>query len=222
MTATHVAFAPSRLVWLLPLGMAALSAACGTSPSGVGESAGGSSASAGNAGASSTSGGSDTASGGSTTARAGASGSNASGGASNAGNSSMAGSSNASAGGSGASCTTDADCGDGFNCLYEIADGCAAKAACFKAPGGPVCASFVAYCGCSGQLVDVPCYDPAGYAPAPVSSQQSSATCSATTPDAACVGKSCGESCSTGEVPAICDATGKCITGSVPACSATP
>ncbi len=46
MTATHFAFAPSRLVWLLPLGMAALSAACGTSPSGVGESAGGASVSA--------------------------------------------------------------------------------------------------------------------------------------------------------------------------------
>ena len=223
----------SRWAWLLPLGLVELSAACGSSPSMIGESAGAAGASAGSAGASSTNGGSDTGSGGSSTSHAGTAGNATSGGGSEAGGTSVGGASGSSNGGASGSsntggsstggsagssaCSAAAPCPDGYDCLYKMADGCTAKGSCFKAPGGALCASVSPYCGCSGQVVDVPCYDPSGYSPAPVSSPQSSASCSMT-PDAACVGKSCGAGCGTGEVPAVCDAAGKCILGGAPIC----
>jgi len=210
MTATRstLAHGASRCAWLLPWGLAALSAACGTSPSMIGESAGAAGATSGTAGASSTDGGSETASGGSTTHHAGAAGNNTSGGASSVGGasvggasgsgnaagaskggastggssnlagSSSGGASSAGAGGSGsAACMKDADCGAGFNCLYKIADLCSAKGSCFKEPGGVLCMAVAEYCDCSGHPVGVPCYEPFGYSPAPVSKPQSSTTC---------------------------------------------
>ena len=223
---THTRCA-SRWAWLLPLALAELSIACGTSPTTVGESAGAAGPSAGTAGASPTNGGSDTESGGASTGHAGAAGSNASGGvselggasgSSNQGGSSAGGSSSAGAGGSGSgACMMDADCGAGFNCLYKIADGCAATGSCFKEPGGVLCMSVAPYCGCSGEVVGVPCYEPFGYSPEPVASQQTSVTCPSA-PDAACAGKSCGDSCATGQVPAVCDAAGKCLVAGAPTC----
>lgn len=234
----------SLLVWLLPLGVAGVSMACGSSPGMVGVSAGAAGVDTGTAGADSTSGGSgsghagsgSTPTAGSTGDAGGSSGGAATGGstgeaggstggASTAGSPSTGGaggaagsSSTGGAGGAGAgTCVKDADCGAGNECLYKMADGCTAKGSCHKGPTGPVCASLSPYCGCSGQVVDVPCYDLSGYAPAPVSSQESSASC-ASTADAACVGKVCGSSCGTGEVPSVCDASGKCIPGGTPAC----
>jgi hypothetical protein len=32
-----------------------------------------------------------------------------------------------------------------------------------------LCGSIASSCGCSGKLVGVPCYDPTGYSPAPLS-----------------------------------------------------
>jgi hypothetical protein len=243
MTTTRFTFArrASQLVWLLPLGLAGLATACGSSPSMIGTSAGAAGASAGNAGSSSATGGSgsDHAGAGATTAggpselggasTGGAStggatstgGLTSTGGSSELGGASTGGATSGGATGSGGSggsgvgaCTVAKDCATGYDCLFKIADGCTAKGSCFKMPGGALCASVSPYCGCSGQTVYVPCYEPAGYAPAPVSSQQSSATCPATpTPDAACVGKACGASCGTGQVPSICDSNGKCIPG---------
>jgi hypothetical protein len=210
----------------------------------IGESAGAAGKSAGTAGASN--GGSDTGSGGSTSSHAGAAAGGASemgggpemGGASNtagastggssmggtsnhggasSGGSSSGGASSGGAGGGGAVCMHDADCGAGFNCLYKIADACTAKGSCFKAPTGAVCASVSPYCGCTGQAVAVPCYEPNGYSPAPVTGPQTGQTC-APPPNPACAGKACGFPCGTGEVPSICDGKGDCVLGG--ACAA--
>jgi hypothetical protein len=240
MTATRFTFArrASQLVWLLPLGLAGLATACGSSPSMIGNSAGAAGASAGSssanggsgsdhAGAGATTAGGSSELGGASTGGATSSGGGTSmGGATSTGGASTGGATSGGAAGSGGSggsgvgaCSADKDCATGYDCLYKMADGCTAKGSCFKMPGGALCASLSPYCGCSGQVVDVPCYDPNGYSPAPVASQQSSATCPATpTPDAACVGKVCGTPCGTGEVPAMCDLSGKCIIGGGPAC----
>jgi hypothetical protein len=194
----------SQLVWLLPLGLAELATACGSSPSMVGASAGAAGASAGNAGSSSPEGGSGS-------DQAGAAGAATSGGSSELGGASTGGATSAGAGGGSevGACTADKDCAAGYNCLYKMADGCTAKGSCFKMPGGALCASLASYCGCLGQMVGVPCYEPTGYSPAPVASQESSATCPAA-PDARCAGKSCGASCDNGEFPAACDPDGNC------------
>ena len=216
MTVTRLTLAASRWAWLLPLALAELSAGCGSSSSTVGESAGAPGASAGTAGVSSTHGGASTGSGGSSAGHAGAAGSNTSGGGvSEVGGAS--GSSNQGGASAGGACTTDADCGAGFNCLYKIADGCTAKGGCFKEPGGVLCMSVSPYCGCSGEVVGVPCYEPAGYAPEPVSSKQAQATCPVT-PDAVCDGKSCGDACGTGEFGAWCDVNGQCLMAEAPNC----
>jgi hypothetical protein len=236
MTTTRFVLArrASLLLWLLPLGVAGLSMACGSSPGMVGVSAGAAGVNTGTAGADSTSGGSGSGHAGSpgSTPTAGATGEaggsvgagdtggssgdagGSSGGASAAGapSTGAAGSSStAGAGGAdGAYCVKDADCGAGNNCLYKIADGCAAKGSCFKMPGGALCASISSYCGCLGQMVGVPCYEPTGYSPAPVTGQESSATCPAG-PDPRCAGKSCGAQCDNGEFPAACDLNGDCM-----------
>jgi hypothetical protein len=75
-----------------------------------------------------------------------------------------------------------------------------------------VCMSVSPYCGCAGKVVGVPCYEPPGYSPEPLSSPQSSTTCPAM-PDPACAGKPCGTPCGTGEVPSICDPKGMCVAG---------
>jgi len=238
MTTTRFAFArqASLFVWLLPLAPAALSMACGSSPAMIGVSAGSAGVDNGNAGSESTSGGSGSGHAGSTgsTPTAGSTGETAgstgdtggstgetggaSGAASTAGSPSTGGGaggaagspSTAGAGGvGGGTCVKDADCGTGNECLYKMADGCTAKGSCHKGPTGAVCASLTEYCGCLGQTVGVPCYEPTGYSPAPVTSPKSSATCAAG-PDPRCAGKSCGAQCDNGEFPAACDLDGNC------------
>jgi hypothetical protein len=222
MTSTRFTFArgASQLAWLLPLGLAGLTTACGSSPSMIGTSAGAAGASAGHASSSSASGGSgsDHAGAGATTAGGSAElggastgGATSSGGSSELGGASTGGATSGGMGGGSevGACSTDKDCASGYNCLYKIADGCRATGSCFKMPGGALCASLTSYCGCLGQMVGVPCYDPSGYSPAPVTSQKSSATCPAA-PDPGCVGKSCGAQCDSGEFPAACDPDGYC------------
>jgi hypothetical protein len=245
MTTTRFVLArrASLLVWLLPLGVAGLSVACGSSPGMVGVSAGAAGVNTGTAGADSTSGGSGSGHAGSgSTPTAGSTGDaggsigdagGSIGGAATGGSTGEAGSSSAGAsiggspntggasgaagspgtggagGAGGGACVKDADCGAGNECLYKIADACTAKGSCFKKPGGALCASISSYCGCLGQEVGVPCYEPTGYSPTPVTGPKSTAACPAG-PDPRCAGKTCGAQCDNGEFPAACDFDGNC------------
>ena len=75
----------------------------------------------------------------------------------------------------GSACSTSGDCSSNNACVYRISDGCLAKATCEPKPTGPICTFLEQYCGCQGEIVEVRCSDPYGYAPAPVSGQMSGA-----------------------------------------------
>jgi hypothetical protein len=136
------------------------------------------------------------------------------GGTSGAGTSGSAGTSSAGAA-SGGSAGHAGGSGGGPDCAAVKCGG--ALTACGvnqpKIPPGQCCPT----CACGGACItDVSC--PTGttaVTPTPdpnICCQQ--LVCVSTK----CVGKACGASCGTGEVPSACDATGMCITGGAPVC----
>lgn len=63
----------------------------------------------------------------------------------------------------GGPCATNADCGSGQMCVFEIGS-CSAKGQCVGRPSGPQCNAIEELCGCNGQNVITGCGFPSGFA----------------------------------------------------------
>jgi hypothetical protein len=121
--------------------------------------------------------------------------------------------------GSGASSggTGIAGSGGGINCAAVKCAGAVTKCAVNQPmiPEGQCCPVCVCPQACAAAS-DVVCAQ--GVMPNPASTDPNVCCPQPVCPSALCVGKQCGASCATGEVPALCDAIGNCITGGSPIC----
>jgi hypothetical protein len=77
----------------------------------------------------------------------------------------------------GNACQVDTDCpSPAYRCVYNLADGCAAKGYCWMIPSGPQCQSLETVCGC-GKNEATGCTYPPGYASGPAQSGVSGVSC---------------------------------------------